>query len=103
MSNFDDLLDLAVDAGAAARITRWIVADYGPPPWQDIKQDVRRRLRARGGHFDTWADGTECPNCVGIYAAAFVIVARRVAPRAWRPLAAWLACAELAAKSVTEH
>lgn len=104
--NTDQLLELAVDAAATARITRWLVLDDGPPPWGEKRQKLRVWLRARGGNCDdygrtpcawcTWANGTECPWCVGVYVAAGVLVARRVAPRAWPVVARWLTAAQIA-------
>lgn len=101
MSN--DPLELLVDAAAAARITRWIVSDFGPPPWDQLRGRFRQRLQERGGHAAIWADGTECGWCVGIYAAAGVMLARRVAPRLWPVAARWLACAEVAGLLLAEE
>lgn len=104
--NLDDLLELAVDGLAVARVTRWLVLDDGPPPWGEVRHWFRQWLRQRGGFCQdrgqppcawcTWADGTECPWCVGVYVAAGVYAARQVAPRVWPVLARWLALAQTA-------
>lgn len=109
-----DPLELLVDAAAAARITRWVVSDFGPPPWDQVRGRIRRALRRRGGDCDqqpvrelcawcSWAEGTECGWCVGVYAAGAVIIARRVAPRVWPAVARWLACAEAAGLLLAEE
>ena len=114
MTTANAALDLATDIAAGARITRWLVLDEGPPPWGAKRDQFRRWLRAKGGScrdrgqvelcaWCTWADGTECPYCVGIYVAASIQVARRVAPRIWPVVARWLACAELAAQLPAGH
>jgi hypothetical protein len=89
-----DAVELVIDAAAAARLTRLVVSDFGPPPWARLRDGARRRLRA--SRFAAWDEALDCGWCTGVYVAAGVMLARRVAPRGWAPVARGLACAEVA-------
>lgn len=92
------LARLAVDALAVARLTRLVVADTWPPA-------ERARQRAvdyvAEKHGEEWAAGVTCPHCVSVYLAAGVALARRFAPRAWGPVAEFLALAQVTSTLAT--
>ena len=72
---------LVVDALAAYRLTRLVTEDRITAPLRD---------RVPAG----WASElVGCSWCVGVWAAAGVVAARRLAPRAWTPVAEVLAVA----------
>ena len=71
-------LALAVDALAAARLTRLITRDY-------LTEGLRARAGARHAAL---GDLARCPHCVGVWAALAVTAARRLAPGVW-PAVAW--------------
>jgi len=76
-----------VDVLAAERVTRLVTRDTLTAP-------LRRRLRraADSGQLPSWPDElARCSWCVSIWAAAAVVAARRLAPRAWAPIALVLA------------
>lgn len=85
-------MTLLADALATARLTRLVTKDdiTDRLRWPIIRRSADGRLPAWCGEF------IRCPWCVGMWAAAGVITARTIAPRAWRPLAAVLACSEVA-------
>lgn len=80
--------DLIVDALAVARLTRLVTEDTLPP-----LEAARERAYAvvEQRHGAAWAEGITCPWCVSVHLAAAVLVARRVAPRAWSTAARGLA------------
>lgn len=97
--------ELLVDALAAFRITRLIVADdITEPPRARLLQAIYaagdREPPADVGVGCTWTDAVHqdpdppklatlvtCPWCAGFYVSLGVVVARRLAPRFWRPVA----------------
>lgn len=113
-----DPLELAVDAIAAHRLTRLVTTDsitrrprralielaylrangYAPTPvdgdtWDDIVDD--------DPHPPPLAKLLRCRWCMGVWCAAGVTVARRVAPRSWPRLARLLVVADAAALIAT--
>lgn len=93
------LLDLAIDAGAAYRLTRLLTRDALTEQWR--AQLVERGL-ARGGHEHRWGPDiaqtggplpylAHCPWCASIWVAAGVALARRVPWLPWRLIAEALA------------
>jgi hypothetical protein len=56
-----------------------------------VKAEAWRRHGTMQGDEPYVVELLECPWCMGVYVAGFVFVARRVAPRAWTPLARVLA------------
>lgn len=115
--NSDSLIDLAVDALAVSRITRFVTRDalgefvrapvirlaYG---WANgiqglTEEDLARSAREWDGVVDTddaapkLAVLVRCPWCVGIWVAAGVAIAR-TRPRWWAPAARALAAAQVA-------
>lgn len=79
------LLDVATDVLAVHRLTRLIVED-------EITSDLRNKW------YDKHDPGTtklgylvSCPWCMSMYVAAGAVVARKVAPNLWGPLASALA------------
>lgn len=83
---------LITDALATARLTRLITKDSITDRlrWPIIRGSAQGQLPEWCGEF------IRCPWCVGMWAAAGVIAARRFAPRAWAPISAALACSEVA-------
>jgi hypothetical protein len=80
-------MEFVIDTLAAARIVRLVTEDTITEParaW--IDEHAPEKL----------SDLVTCPWCMGVWVAAGVFAARRVAPRAWDPLARALALAELA-------
>lgn len=108
-------LELAVDALATFRLTRLVVADVLTAEARDAIVEgayasAGRRERAvaewlpEGEAVGRWAEAVAndpdppklatlvtCPWCTGMYLAAGVALARRVAPRPWSALAKVLA------------
>lgn len=86
------LRSVIVDALAAARLTRLVTRDTITRRirWWVRTTEHAGRLPLGSGDF------VACPWCVGIWAAVAVLAARRFLPRKWRPIAAVLACAEVA-------
>jgi hypothetical protein len=74
--------DLVVDALASYRVTRLVVSDG---IIESQRRAVVERLRRRGHR--KLVELSECPWCIGFWVAAGVVVARRLAPRAWSPVA----------------
>lgn len=109
--------DDVVDALAVYRLTRLVVGDTITKPLRErwIAAAYRRAGRIGRDPHDVgpgyWSDQVvldgdtapklavlvTCPWCSAVYVAAGVAVARRVAPRTWRPLARFLAAAAVAA------
>lgn len=84
-SNGGGALAFAVDSLATFRLTRLAVEDEITSP---LREAVWKRYDVSDtkiGYFLT------CPWCVSIWVGAGVVVARRVAPAAWEPVAAILA------------
>lgn len=78
--------DLIVDALATFRLTRLIVSD-------SITATPRHALQQwllEGGHVKAF-EFTACPWCVGQWVAFGVVIARKVAPKVWHPVACALA------------
>lgn len=71
-----------VDALAAYRLTMLATRD-------DLTEPLRGLVDER--RHPVLADFVECPWCVGMYVAGLVVVARRIAPRWWGPVATALA------------
>lgn len=109
-----DGVELVVDALAAARLTRLAVADKITEPVRDrwIEAAYTAAGRAEQHRRDAdqfgWSDVVACdpnpprlaylatcPWCAGVWISAAVVAVRRAAPRAWTPVAAALAVAEL--------
>lgn len=76
----------AIDALAAWRLTRLVTEDRAT-------DGVRDALDRRLGPDHPAAYLAGCPHCVGVWAAATTTAARRLAPRAWAPVATMLATA----------
>lgn len=80
--------DLIVDALAVARLTRLVTEDTLPP----IEAARRRATEwVHQRHGEDWAEGVTCPWCVSVHLAVGVLIARKVAPRAWSGAAKALA------------
>ena len=79
-------MNLLVDALAVFRLTRLVTRDR-------ILEPVRARAEA-GPEWLRYLSG--CPWCISIHAAVGVVVARRLAPKAWGPLAEVLAFSAVA-------
>lgn len=82
------VLDLAVDAAAAYRLTRLVTTDTITAP-------------ARQAIGERWPDSpldvlVNCPWCSGVWVGAAVQVARLAAPRAWPLIARGLALGAIA-------
>lgn len=90
-----DPLLLAVDALAAARLTHLVVEDgIADRPRERIKSwSFRRPYGSPGSRV---GELIECGWCSGVWVAAAVLLARRLAPRWWHPLALGLALAQVA-------
>lgn len=101
-----DPLTLAIDALATYRLTRLATADVISEPLR--RSVVDRALgpegRAAAGDGDTAVEVVDdlddppklarlvtCRWCAGVWIAAGVVAARRLAPRAWEPVAEGLA------------
>lgn len=85
------MIEFVVDALATFRLSRLVVQDT-------ILDEPRARLLValeRDGH-DKLAYLVGCPWCVSPYLAAAVVCARRLAPRAWSPVARTLAFSAVA-------
>lgn len=119
-------LDLLVDAAAAYRLTRLVTADTitetprarlveaarigaGLPPADGVSYDGERFVDD-GEHVvlasevvDEWdrppkiAELVTCRWCAGMWVSFGVVLARRVAPRLWSPIARALALSAVAA------
>lgn len=75
------VIDLAVDALAAYRLTRLITTDTFPP----IKAVRDRVVSAHEieGDPDAWAELVQCPWCSGMYVAFAVVLLRLRMPGLW--------------------
>lgn len=92
------MVDLIVDALAVHRLTRMAIEDR--VPFGAVRSAVVRRAYERQSN-----DGSSeqpyvvellsCPWCMSIWVAGGVMVARRLSPRAWRPLALILAASSI--------
>lgn len=108
-----------IDGLAVARLTRLVTRDRiadAPRRWL-IREayawaHAPKVLRERDGDPLDWPtiDGERapkvaylvtCPWCSSVWVAVAVVVARRVAPRWWRPVAWALAASEVAGIAVT--
>lgn len=109
-------LVLAVDALAAYRLTRLVTADTIAEPARAVVIQAGYERERPGvevpepGPGSTWtevalndpdpprlAELVTCRWCAGFWVAVGVVAARRLAPRAWRPLADALAFSAAAA------
>lgn len=96
--------DLVVDALAVARLTRMVTRDRIAQPlrveW--ISESYERVGREVPEYVDmdedapAWATFITCPWCTSVWIGAAVVVARRIAPRLWGPVAVVLATSEIA-------
>lgn len=75
-------MNLAVDGLAAFRLTRLITEDK-------VTEPARDRIVLHAPPMVGYL--VECPWCVGLWAGIAVTAARRLAPRAWAPVASALA------------
>lgn len=76
-----------IDVLAAYRLTRLVTRDT-------LTEAARDKATRKGYHSTPWRYVGEllgCPWCVGFWCCAFVVAARRLAPRTWDPLARALA------------
>jgi hypothetical protein len=77
-----DPTTVALDALASYRVTRLLVSDgIIDRPRDALMERLRRRER------DKLVELIECPWCTGFWVALGVVVARRLAPRVWDPIA----------------
>lgn len=80
------MLEDLIDALATHRLTKLVIDDY-------ITEPLRDKVYEKFGEPDeskiSYLIG--CPWCTSMYAGAFVVAARTIAPKAWRPLAYALA------------
>lgn len=110
-------ITLLTDALAAYRLTRLATADtlfHGPRDalveWAYKRQDRAELMRPMPNVPGAWAQVAEtdddppklatlvtCRWCMGVWMAAGVVAARRLAPRRWEPWADMLALAALSA------
>lgn len=77
---------MIIDALAAFRITRLLITDQITKEPREAFQEwclKGRRLKL--------LELSQCPWCAGMYVAFGVVAARRIAPRAWDPIAKALA------------
>jgi hypothetical protein len=86
-------LELGVDLLATYRLTLLIKDDK-------ITEDLRGMVFSRygepgGEHSHKLSYLMACPWCLSMYFAAVAVLARRTAPRAWRPLSRVLALSAL--------
>lgn len=109
------MIDLVIDGLAAYRLTRLVTADSiteGPRRavvlWAFRREPVRPAVEPGSTIAETLDDYdfdqvpklatlVTCRWCVGVYVAFAVVAARRLAPRAWGPVAEGLALAAAAA------
>lgn len=74
--------DLVVDCVATYRLVRLAQKDTLPPVAR-----VRRAILESNKTPDAIVELVECPWCLSFWVGAGVVAARRLAPRAWDPLA----------------
>lgn len=94
-----DGVRLVVQAAAAYRVTRLIQEDQLPPlPWLRQRMNgaaVRRGEKDELSAADLLAAEltymVNCPECLGFWVSAAVLLADVLVPRLWRPLATALA------------
>jgi hypothetical protein len=89
------LSEVAVDAIAAYRLTRFAQRDTFPP-----MAAVRDRVNADGP--DWLAELVGCPWCLSIWVSVGVVVARRVIPQVWQPAAAALTASAVTGLLLTQ-
>ena len=94
-------LDAARDALAVYRLTRLITTDT---LFSEARDELHRRLAARGYVGAKVSEGLDCDWCVSIWVAAGALTARAVWPRGWRALS-WVLATSAAAGLVAhaEH
>jgi hypothetical protein len=81
-----------IDLLAIARLTRgWTVDADDFPPTAPVKALARRMLTGT-----PWEPLLECRWCTSVWVAVVVMVAKRTAPRAWRPAAGIFAASQVA-------
>ncbi len=100
--------EVVIDALAAARLSRLVRTDRITAPAREVvlARAYRRRRLTMHPSVSSWSDHAvldrdppkiavllDCPWCVGVWVAAAIAVAGRLAPRAWRPAARALAVA----------
>ena len=90
--------ELVIDALAVHRLTRMVIEDRVPFGW--IRSSIVKRAYERQDHDGSQAQPyvvelLSCPWCMSIWVAFGVAVARRGAPRVWRPLAQVLAASSV--------
>lgn len=103
----DAVTELLIDVLAATRITRLVVEDTFPPvkalrdrivanhshersTFQKVLDDDGTTNVVQIGHhteYDSVAELITCPWCAGFWVCMLVVLARRVAPGLWAPLA----------------
>lgn len=105
-------LELVVDAVAAYRLTKLVTDDEITEPLRDavVEWSYRDDVDPLPDGYASWSDLAitdpkspklatlvTCRWCAGVWIGAGVVAARRVAPRAWQPLAEALSFAAAAA------
>ena len=83
-----NLLDAAIQVGAAYRLTR-LVQEDALPPMPAVRDAMDERLVADPD--DLLATLITCPWCLGFWMVVLVMAADALVPRLWRPLATALA------------
>lgn len=73
------------DTLACFRLTKLAIDDEITKPWRDRILERHPPADTKLGYWLT------CPWCFSATAGAFIVLARRLAPRAWQPLAQVLA------------
>lgn len=83
--------DVIIDSLATFRVARLVVEDV---IFDEVRDQVVSRLKLAGHTKIAFA--VTCPWCASMYVGAGVVVARKVAPRVWGPVAAALAFSAVA-------
>lgn len=79
------MLDLITDALATHRLTRLVIED-------EITFPLRERIfKKYPPSPNRWSYALTCPHCSSVWIGAGVVLARTIAPKAWRPVAIALA------------
>ena len=111
------MIAFAADALACHRLTRLVTSDSITAPLRDgiIREsyamrgdreartlvptqlvDWTERAKDDGPDAPFFARLISCSACASVWCAAFIVVARTLAPKAWNPLARLLACSSVA-------
>lgn len=77
--------DLLVDVLATYRLTRLVVEDVITAP---VREKIFEKYPPTE---DKWSYALTCPWCASVWIGAGVMIARKVAPSAWDPVAKGLA------------